>query len=358
MPAIECTGLLLENLGQEPQLAPIRVEEPGPGEVRVRLIAAGICHTDAAATRDAKVTPVVLGHEGAGVIEMLGQGTHAPPVGTPVVLSWKTPCGECRGCRAGRSWLCTSVLATAEPRVFWQDKPAAVMLNTGCLAEYCVVPAASVIEVGSGIDWPHRAILGCAVATGLGAALFTAPVRPGEYVGVWGAGGVGLNVVAGCQLALAAVIVAVDPDPSRRHLATVRGATHVAAPDDAARVVADATQGQGLDHAFEVTGLESVAANCLNNLSVGGQLVLVGAPSRTADLTFRPRMLLSNQQRITGCIYGSIRPHIHLPQFAEWYRQGVLPLDDLVTKPISLEEAVAAIGSPVSSPIRQVVRFD
>jgi len=231
------------------------------------------------------------------------------------------------------------------------------MLNTGCLAEYCVVPASAAIPLTPDIDATSAAVIGCAVATGLGAALRTAHIEPGDSIAIWGAGGVGLNVVVGARMAGARPIIAIDPLPDRRRLALVRGATHVAGPSDAVDVIAQATAGQGLDFAFEVTGLPEMISSALTNLGLGGQLVLVGAPPRTTEFSFRPRELLSKQQRIIGCIYGSVRPHLDLPMFMNWYREGLVPLDDLIGTPISLEELPEAITNLPHRPVRPIVSF-
>ena len=239
----------------------------------------------------------------------------------------------------------------------WRGEPAAVMLNTGCLAEYCVVPAAAAIPIPPDIDAKSAAVMGCAVATGIGAALRTVHIRGGDSVAIWGTGGVGLNVVVGAGMANAGTIVAVDPLPDRRRLALARGATHIATPADARDVIAQATAGQGLDFAFEVTGLPEMIASALASLGVGGQLVLVGASPRTAEFTFKPRELLSKQQRIVGCIYGSVRPDLDLPIFMNWFREGRVPLDDLIGAPLSLAELPNAITKLPERPVRPIVSF-
>jgi S-(hydroxymethyl)glutathione dehydrogenase/alcohol dehydrogenase len=165
-------------------------------------------------------------------------------------------------------------------------------------------------------------------------------------VAVWGAGGVGLNVIAGAALAGAGTIVAIDPLAERRAHALARGATHAVAPEEAAVAVAAATAARGVDHAFEVVGRPEVMADALAALAAGGQLVLVGAAARDTKLAFHPRAFMSRQQRIVGCIYGSLRPHADLPVLLDWCRDGRLRVDDLVTSRIGLEELPAAFREP------------
>jgi S-(hydroxymethyl)glutathione dehydrogenase/alcohol dehydrogenase len=267
---IECEGLVLRTWHEAPTVEELRVEPPGPGEVRVRISAAGLCHTDLSAVRDARSTPMVLGHEGAGVIESVGQDVTGLQPGTSVLLCWKTPCGLCPKCSAGKMYLCERVLDVGEPRVFWRGKPVARILNTGCFSELVVVPAKAVVPFDDILPPELVALVGCAVATGVGAVLRTVEVEAGSSLAVWGAGGVGLNVVFGARIAQASTIIAVDPDPERRRLATDRGATHTVAPEDTLECVEEATGGRGLDYAFETVGEPVVMTEALSTLGVGG----------------------------------------------------------------------------------------
>jgi S-(hydroxymethyl)glutathione dehydrogenase / alcohol dehydrogenase len=355
--AVACEGLVLREWHETPVLQELTIAPPGPGEVRVRMRAAGLCHTDLAAVRDARSTPMVLGHEGAGTVESVGAGVTDLEPGTPVLLCWKAPCGACPKCNAGRPSLCEQVLDVAEPRVFWRDRPIARILNTGCFSEFVVLPARCVVPFDETLPFEQVALVGCAVATGVGAVLRTARVEAGAKVAVWGAGGVGLNVVLGARLAHAATIVAVDPDPERRDLALKRGATHAVGPAEALHCVEDTTLGRGLDYAFETVGDPEVMAEALSGLGVGGRLVIVGAAARDATMHFRPRAFMSNQQSITGCIYGSIYPHSDLPLFTEWLREGTLPLEDLIGTRLTLADLPSVFESPSPGGVRPVVSF-
>jgi S-(hydroxymethyl)glutathione dehydrogenase / alcohol dehydrogenase len=352
-----CTGLVLERRGEPPRLMPLVVGPPGAGEVRVRMTAAGVCHTDLTAVRDARSVPLLLGHEGTGIVESTGPDVTEPVTGTPVVLAWRSPCRTCSRCRAGRGEYCDVGLRVGGPRVHSDDGRAVdVLLDTGCFAAYVVVPAKAAIPIERDTPPEVAAVVGCAVATGVGAVLWTARVASGESVAVWGAGGVGLNVVAGARIAGATPIVAVDPLPARRQDALDWGATHVATPAVAGEVIAEATAGVGVDHAFEVVGAPEVMAQALAALARGGELVLVGAAPRDAELTFHPRAFMSSQHRIVGCIYGSVHPARDFPTLLEWVAVGTLPVRRQIANTIGLSELPAAFARP-STGERTVVLF-
>jgi S-(hydroxymethyl)glutathione dehydrogenase/alcohol dehydrogenase len=352
---IECEGLVLRTWHEVPSVEELTVDPPGPAEVRVRVSAAGLCHTDLSAVRDARSTPMVLGHEGAGVVESVGIGVRGLEPGMSVLLCWKTPCGLCPKCSAGKMYLCERVLDVGEPRVFWRGNPVARILNTGCFSELVVVPARAVVPFDDVLPPELVALVGCAVATGVGAVLRTAGVEAGSSLAVWGAGGVGLNVVFGAKIARASTIVAVDPDPERRHLAVDRGATHAVAPEDVLGCVEDATGGRGLDYAFETVGQPAVMTEALSTLGVGGKRIIIGAAARDAEMTFLPRGFMSKQQSIVGCVYGSVYPHRDLPLFIEWLREGILVLDDLVAPRLRLEDLPSEFESPTREGVRAVV---
>lgn len=343
---IEARGLVLDALGTAPKLRTLRVSDPGPGEVRLRMRAAGLCHTDLTQVRDARFTPILLGHEGAGEIESAGDGVRLAP-GTPVLVCWKAPCGRCRRCRANTFHLCEDVVALREPRYFAGGDPVGPMLNAGCFCEHVVLPVEAVVPIEVDLPFERAALVGCAVATGVGAALWTARVGPGSSVAVFGAGGVGLNVVVGAHLAGATRIVAVDPSEERRALARTRGATETLAPGDPFEPV---------DFAFEVVGEPAVMEQALAALAPGGELVLVGAAARDATMSFHPRAFLSRQQRITACIYGSLRPHSDLPVLLRLCADGTVPIADLIGARVPLEELAAAFAAPPPG-VRTVVVF-
>jgi len=326
----------------------VELEDSGPGEVLVELRASGICHTDLAAVRDARTCPVVLGHEGAGIVKVVGAGvTHVAP-GDHVVINWQPKCGQCRRCQSGRSDLCDQINGTVAPRVFWHGEPIAVLLQAGTFCSAVVVPAAGAVPIRRDLPFDQAALLGCAVATGVGSALFTAKVEPGDTVAVLGVGGVGLNIVQGARLAGASHILAVDISDERLQFARQFGATegvNASLPDLVDRV-RGVTGGRGLDFVFEVVGSPALMSTAVDMLGRGGELVLVGAAARDAEFAFAPRRLMSNQQVIRGSIYGNIRPALHLPLFADWCIDGRLNVKGLVSQSVSLEDVPALFEAP------------
>ena len=345
---LEARGLVLDALGARPRLQQLTVDPPGPGEVRVRMRAAGLCHTDVSQVRDARFTPILLGHEGAGEVESVGAGVEGLAPGDTVLVCWKVPCGRCRRCTAGRDHLCEHVVGIPEPRTYRDGEPIGAMLNAGCFADYVVLPADGAIRIEPDLPLEQAALVGCAVATGVGAALWTTQVEPGASVAVFGAGGVGLNVVVGARIAGASRIVAVDRDESRLELARRRGATETVRPGEAFDAV---------DYAFEVVGEPAVMEQALASLAPAGELVLIGAAARDAVMSFHPRAFMSRQQRITGCIYGSVHPYEHLPKLLAWSADGTIPLADLVGRRVSLEELESAFDEPANDGVRTVVHF-
>lgn len=328
---------LLNERGRRVVVEDVLVAPPGPGEVLVRVRAAGLCHTDLTASRDAPVFPVVLGHEGAGEVEEVGDGVDTLPPGTPVALSWKVPCGRCRSCRRGQQPWCESPRGTAAPRVHRRRDHAPVVpfLRAGTFCPYVVVPSEAAIPIPAALPVAQAALLGCGVATGVGAALFDARLEPGVDVAVFGLGGVGLNVVQGAVLAGAGSIIAIDLLPEKLELARRFGATTAVLADDTNTTVdrvVELTGGRGVDVAFEVVGQPGVMAQALDVLAPGGTMVMVGTAPRDAALSFAPRRFMSRQQTILGSIYGVCRPAEHFPLFAAWALTGKLNVGDLITR--------------------------
>ncbi len=340
---------MLDALGARPRLQNLTVHPPEPGEVRVRMRAAGLWHTDVSQVRDARFTPILLGHEGAGEVESVGEGVEGLEPGDPVLVCWKVPCGICRRCARDQPHLCEAVVGLERTRTFRGDEPIGAMLNAGCFCNYIVLPAAGAIPIRADLPLEQAALVGCAVVTGVGAALWTAAIGEGDSVAVFGAGGVGLNIVVGARLAGATRIVAIDPDPTRRELALTRGATGAFDPSEPVDPV---------DHAFEVVGEPDVMEEAIRALAPGGELVLVGAAAREATMSFHPRAFLSKQQRMTGCIYGSARPAEHLPRLLEWAAEGTIPLGDLIARRISLDELEDAFDQAADGGVRTVVSFE
>ncbi|MCX5515414.1 alcohol dehydrogenase [Kaistia algarum] len=354
-------ALVLHALGQTPRIERVTISPPGPGEVLVRILASGVCHTDIGSVQYARTTPVILGHEGAGIVAALGEGVAHLAIGDHVAINWQAKCGTCRNCVSGRRQFCEGILGTSEPRVHLEGKPLAVLLNAGTFCPYVVVPASGAVPIRNDMPFAVAALLGCAVATGVGAAMFSAKVQPGDDVVVIGCGGVGLNTVQGARLANARAIIAVDRDPEKLALARRLGATH--AVDSTAETVLDAvmkvTSDRGVDHAFELVGRTDLMVEALGLLARGGRLTLVGAAGREDEMAFKPRGFMSKQQTICGCIYGDVQPERDLPMLADWYADGRLELDALHTSTIGINDLPALFEPGYrQTGIRTVVSFE
>jgi S-(hydroxymethyl)glutathione dehydrogenase/alcohol dehydrogenase len=320
--------------------------EPGRGEVRVRMRAAAICRSDlhVAETGEALRFPAVLGHEGAGVIEAVGPGV-AIETGTQVVLSWTPRCGSCPRCVEGRPQLCQE-LSISPPggHLYRGDVAMGAYMGLGCLAEAVVVPEACAVAVPVDSDPAQMCLLGCGVTTGFGAATNTAGVTTGDVVAVFGCGAVGLSAVQGARVAGARRIIAVDPNPARRGLATDLGATDTLDPaegDPYADILA-MTAG-GADIAIEAVGDTEVMGRLLDTIHPGGTAVIVGLPSFAESFTVWLFHLLL-EKTITGSIYGSSDPQHDFAILAELHSQGRLGLAELTGGRYSLDDVNKAMA--------------
>lgn len=356
----EVPAIVLARHGHLPEYTKVQIDEPGPREVCVRMVASGICHTDLAAVRDARMCPVLLGHEGAGIVEQVGAQVTQVRAGEHVVINWQPKCRRCRRCLAGRQDLCENIQGTDGPRVHWHGSPLAVLLQAGTFCPYVIVPEQGAVPLRADVPLELAALLGCAVATGIGAALFTARVQPAEDVVVIGTGGVGLHVVRGAALAQARRVIAIDISSAHLELASKYGATDTlnAREVHAVAAVKELTGGRGVEHVFEVVGSPERMLEGIEMLSRGGVLTLVGAAARDATLPFFPRRFMSQQQTIQGCIYGNIQPELHLSMFADWLSKGTLPLAELPLEYIRLEDIPAVFARRESGQaLRTIVRF-
>lgn len=328
---------------------------PRAGEVRVRIAAAGVCHSDLHVKRgewDA-AAPLVMGHEGSGVVTELGEGVTTLAVGDHVVLSWVPPCGECRYCRAGHEARCQKVATVVAPlgvlfdgtsRLSLDGEQLHHYLGVSSFAEEVVVPASGAVKVRDDAPLDVVAVVGCAVATGVGAVLNTAAVEPGSTVAVIGCGGVGLNVVQGARLAGAERIVAIDVRPEKTQMALQFGATDRidASQGDAVAQLRELIP-DGVDYAFDAIGRTSTTEQSIQMLGLGGAAVIVGLPPTGARASFEPLVLAEADQRILGSNYGSVRPSIDVPALVDRYMDGQLKIDPLISGRRPLSEAAAAL---------------
>jgi len=285
----EARGVVVTGLGAPARIEPILVDDPGPGEVLVRLVANGVCHSDLWSIQHGNwgsPFPMLLGHEGAGVVEMIGDGVTHVDAGDPVLLAWAVPCGVCVACTRGRPRRCAHWW-DQPPRVHTTDGSRLIgTLSIGSLATHTVVHAAQVFKVPAGLDLLHACLLGCGASTGIGAAVNTAPVQPGDTVAVIGLGGIGLSALLGAKLAGAERLIAIDRIASKLDIARDLGATDVidAGVDDAVTAVRDRTDA-GVDVAFEATGQANVVSQAVAMLARAGTAVAIGVPAPDSTVT-------------------------------------------------------------------------
>jgi NDMA-dependent alcohol dehydrogenase len=332
------------------------VEAPRAGEIRIRVAACGVCRSDLS-MQDGTLPvpmPVVLGHEASAVVAEVGEGVTDLAPGDHVVVSWVPQCGACFFCRRGQPHLCqtadavllTGGLLDGSPRLRLDGAPLFQMTGAGTFSEETVIPATSAVKVPHDLPLDVAALLGCAVLTGVGAALNTATIRPGDTVAVVGCGGVGLNIVQGARIAGAEVIVAVDVHPAKLAVAEAFGATHTvdATTSDPANAVRDLTGQRGADVAFEALGQGRTIEQTVDMTRRGGQAVLVGIPRLDVMLTLPAMLGIVLQERtIKGCWYGSSDLRRDVPRLVDLYREGRLLLDELVSRRIDLSEVNEAL---------------
>jgi S-(hydroxymethyl)glutathione dehydrogenase/alcohol dehydrogenase len=341
--------------GEPVQVRDVQLDAPGPGEVSVAIAAAGVCHSDLHVRRgDWRVpAPLVMGHEGAGVITAVGPGVSSLAEGDHVVLSWIAPCGQCRSCVAGHPARCKIAATVVGPGGVLMDGTSRLRLDgqrirhylgVSSFAERAVVPASGAIRIRDDAPLDVVAVVGCAVATGVGAVMHTAAVEPGATVAVIGCGGVGLSIVQGARLAGASRVVAVDVRPEKTALAFRLGATDQvdASAADAVTSLRDLLP-DGVDYAFDAIGLTSTTSQAIAMLGLGGAAVLVGLPPGGATVSFEPLVLAESDQRILGSNYGSVRPGVDIPALVDRFMDGDLLLNELISSRAPLESASAAL---------------
>jgi S-(hydroxymethyl)glutathione dehydrogenase/alcohol dehydrogenase len=340
----------------------VTVLGPGPGEVRLRVRAAGVCHSDLSALRGALPQPVpaVLGHEAAGDVIEVGDGVDDLAPGDRVAVNWLPACGVCTHCRRGEDHLCmTHVMAGyVIPRFAAGDLQIFGMAGCGSFAEEMVVPRAGAVQIDDDVPYEVAALVGCGVTTGVGAVINTARVRPGDSVVVIGCGGVGIAAIQGARLAGAAHIMAVDTVPARHEAARRFGATHTATPDELGDLQAEVMP-EGFDHAFDVVAVPRTLRTAWSATRRGGQVVVVGAGRAEDTVEFSPFELLFEGKTIIGSLYGSADPHRDFPRLLALWRAGRLDIDGMISRRLRLDQAgdaLAALGS--GDVIRQVIIND
>ncbi|HZS93123.1 MAG TPA: Zn-dependent alcohol dehydrogenase [Chloroflexota bacterium] len=329
---------------------------PRQGEVMVRMAASGVCGTDLHAIDGDLPLPLpcVLGHEGAGVVEEVGPGVTTLAPGDHVVLLWRASCGRCFYCSIGRPALCdlglrirqTGAMPDGETRFRRADgQPIYHFLGASTFSEYTVLPEAGTVKVRPDVPLDLAALVGCGVITGVGAVMNAARVEAGSAVAVFGAGGVGLNVIQGAALVGAERIVAVDTRQSKLDLARRFGATHTvdAAHEDAVAAIQELTGGRGADYAFEAIGLPSAMAQAVAAVRKAGTVVVVGLAPAGATVGIDALALTQQEKTLRGSLYGSARPRLDIPRLLDLYVAGKLKLEELVTRRYPLQDVNTAV---------------
>ena len=349
--------------GEPLTIETLSLSAPGPGELRVRVQAVAICHSDVSGADGAwgGALPIVYGHEAAGVVAEVGEGVDLA-VGQAVVVTLIRSCGECRRCRRGELVACTTKFALDErsPLTTADGEPIVHGLRTAAFAEQVVVHASQVIAIDDSIDPKSASLLACGVITGVGAVVNTAAVEPGSTVVVIGCGGVGLNVVQGARFAEAGAIVAVDVQPAKLELARRLGATEVAVPgtDDVAAIVGSVSDGLMADYVFVATGSPAALGGALSLVGSMGALVVVGMPPDGVTGSYDPGWLAGLNQRILGSKMGTSVIARDVPALAARYRAGELELDGLISRTFTLEQINEAMDEVrAGSALRNVIVF-
>lgn len=346
--SVEARGVIVRAAGAKATVERVVVEPPGPGEVLVRMIAAGVCHTDLHARLGNFGTafPYLLGHEATAVVEAVGAGVTTPERGSTVVLTWRAPCGRCRFCARGLPERCAQT-EKAEPRLRTDDgQTLGRVLGLGALATHTVVAAGQAIPVAADLPPEALALLGCAVGTGVGAVINVAAVSRGSAVAVFGCGAIGMSVILGAVLAGASRIVAVDRIARKLEWAREFGATDLvdAGSTDVVARVRELTT-NGVDYAFECVGLPQTVQQAMSACDNGGTCVVIGVPAPNAEMPFSLARFFYSRGHLRATAYGDCVPSRDIPRFAELYRRGELPIDRLVSQRIGLDEVEAAFGA-------------
>lgn len=362
---------VLTRLSDGPTVCEIEVAAPKHGEVLVRMVAAGVCQSDLHVLTGHRSSPlpVVLGHEGAGIVLAVGPEVNSVKVGDHVILLWRLSCGGCPYCLGGRPSLCdsgremrrTGQLLDGTTRFSRDGMSLGHFAGVSTFSELTVVPERAALPIPHDIPLELAALLGCAVTTGVGAVINAARVRQGSSVAVFGVGGVGLNVVQGARLAGAQTIIAIDQHEAKLDLAEHFGATAVvdATKEDVVARIREISGGSGVDYAFEVVGLPSLVKDAYDALGKRGLLVVVGIAQPDASFAVPLLTLVQDERSILGSLYGSGDPRLDIPRLIQLYRDHRIDLESLLTRTYRLNEIAAAFDALRRGEVaRSVVTFE
>ena len=363
-------GAVLEQFGAPLEVQELDLAEPRAGEALVRLVACGVCHTDlytASGADPSGYSPTVLGHEGAGVVERVGEGVTSLAPGDHVVTLFSPQCGECEHCRSPRTNLCMAIreqqgkgfLPDGTTRLSRNGEPIRHFMGTSTFAEYTVMPEVALAKIDPEAPLEGAALFACGLSTGLGAAMKTAAVEAGSTCAVFGAGMVGLGAVAGCRLQGAERIIAIDLSEERLELARGQGATEtiLGGPDTVERILEE-TGGLGADYTFEATGNVAVMRQAVESARMGwGLCTIAGVAGKGETLDIVPRYLITGR-RVAGSSFGGIKGRVEVPQLVNRWLAGELDVAPFLSHELTLDEVNRGFElMEAQDGIRSVIRF-
>jgi S-(hydroxymethyl)glutathione dehydrogenase/alcohol dehydrogenase len=368
---VKIRAAVLEEFGRPLQVQEIDLAAPRAGEVLVRLVACGVCHTDlytASGADPSGYAPTVLGHEGAGVVEQVGEGVTSVAPGDHVVTLFSPQCGECIHCKSPKTNLCLAIrdmqgkgyLPDGTTRLSRDGEPIRHFMGTSTFAEYTVMPEIALAKVSPEAPLEGAALFACGLSTGLGAAMNTAKVEPGSTCVVFGAGMVGLGAVAGCRLQGAERIICVDMSEGRLELARGQGATEtMIGGDDAVERIVEMTGGFGADYTFEATGNVNVMRQAVESARMGwGLCTVAGVAGKGETLNVIPRFLITGR-RIAGSSFGGVKGREGVPRLVDRWLAGDIDVDPFISHHITLDDVNRGFElMEAQDGIRSVIRFD
>ena len=357
-------GALLRNTGDEglEVVDGLEAGEAGPGQVKVKIVATGVCHSDLSVMNGTipQPPPVILGHEGAGIITQVGEGVPGLAEGDHVIIAWSPPCGLCVDCVDRKSpHLCQAFLFNmAIPKYTLDGADVFGMAGAGTWAEETIMPWQGAIKIDDDVPFEVASLIGCAVMTGVGAAINTAKVTPGSSVIVFGCGGVGISCIQGARVAGASVIVAVDLNDGKLEDAKRFGATHACKPDEIDSLKGSLTGGDGFDYSFEAIGLPSTMRASYDAIRRGGTACIVGVGKLDEFVSFSAFELFFSEKNLVGSYYGSADVRTDFHKLLGFWKDGQLDLDGMITRRIKLDEINDAFAAMQRGEvIRQVISF-
>jgi S-(hydroxymethyl)glutathione dehydrogenase / alcohol dehydrogenase len=356
---MKVTAAVLYAPGAPLEISTVDLQGPRPGEVQIKVKAVGVCHSDwhlmSGATKHP--LPCVLGHEGSGVVEAVGEGVTSVRIGDHVSLNWAPYCGQCFFCTHERPSLCeaydANIWAGTMPdgtsRLSRNGQTLYHYSALACLAERCVIHEASCVVMPNEVPFPILAVIGCAVTTGVGSVLHTAKVQRHSSVVVFGAGGVGLSTIMGAKVVGADTVIAVDTSIEKLELAQTLGATHGLLWDDKiVQKIKALTDGRGADYVFEAIGSLDVQRESIRSARKGGMVVFSGLAPMGSAIPLETALLTREEKTLTGSYYGSARADVDFPNIARMYQEGKMLLDGLVTRQYVLDDVNTAFRDLLS----------